>query len=217
MQPPVPLGRPFAVNLLQLFPEFRHPAFDMPAVQIDFLLPETLVGHRTAGAALTAEIGMHADQPRKQIGKPGGLHLQRRLPRPGPVREDLQNDCRAVQHLGFKRSGQIPELHRRQSIVKDDQIDAGHLKIRVDFSDLARADQRARDGLRKVLGKGFRHGKIRGFTESACLGEGLFESLSAADGQSRQYALSHPFILPRKPLRLRFPFQDSVPPSSASA
>ena len=61
-------------------------------------------------------------QSRQQMLKLRQLDLQLALPRPSPLREDIQNQRCPIQNLAVKNSFQVSALGRRKFIVKDNRI-----------------------------------------------------------------------------------------------
>src|SRR5579862_1591175 len=70
------------------------------------------------------------------------LDLEPALARLRPLAEDLQDERRAVEHLGVPGLLEIALLDRRELGVDDDDLGLERQRFRLDLVDLAAADQR---------------------------------------------------------------------------
>ena len=100
-------------------------------------------------AALAFEMGPAAHQPGLLVVEMRQLHLEHTLARPGPFPEDLQDQARPVEDLGFPGPFEIALLHRRQRAVDDHQTDVALRHLRGDGLDLAAPEERRGAGARE--------------------------------------------------------------------
>ncbi len=128
---------PGALDLFQLGLDPADPLLDDAAIGFELRFPGT--AEKAESAALALQVGPGAHQPALLVGEMGMLDLQRALPRAGAPAEYLQDQTRAVQHLGIPRFFQISLLHRGHRAIHDNQIDRQALGNPGDLLDLALA------------------------------------------------------------------------------
>ncbi len=89
----------------------------------------------------------HAAQPRKHVLLLGKLDLELALSRDRMHREDLEDECGAVDHacLGQELLD-VDLLGRREFVIEDDEVGAEFERGRGDLVGLPRSDERARVG-----------------------------------------------------------------------
>jgi hypothetical protein len=81
----------------------------------------------------------------------GQLHLRLPFPRPGALREDVEDELRAIDDAQAQRAIEMPHLRRRQLVIADDEVDALLVAGGGQFLELAAADKCGRVWLRPLL------------------------------------------------------------------
>ena len=108
-------------------------------------------------AALPAKLLMQPGETRQHILQICGFHLQPRLPRARPLRENPQNQRGAVDDLPVERVHQILHLHRRERVVEQNHVRLLHFSRRPDLLYFARSDVGAGIDRAAVLHKRIGH------------------------------------------------------------
>ena len=117
-----------------------HDAFvDQPAVDLDLAFAGPAEEAETA--ALAFQVGPGPDQARALVGQMRQFDLQRAFLGGSAIAENLQDQARAVDHLGAPGPFQVALLHRGQSGIDDDDTDAVALARLLRRRDLAFAQQ----------------------------------------------------------------------------
>ena len=90
------------------------------------------------------------------------------------LREDVEDQLRAIDDLAIEPLVQLAQLRRRQLVVEDDQVGVGFRRGLRQHLDLAAAEERRRIGLGTILQHAQHDARARGFGEAAELFEGMF-------------------------------------------
>ena len=119
---------------------FQHLDFflQQPAVGFQLGLARPAQADRTAALAL--EVGPAANQSRSHVLQLGEFDLQLAFERRCALREDVEDQTRAIDHASTQRFFQIAFLAGRQQVIHQDQIGAAGLAHRLGFLELAAAD-----------------------------------------------------------------------------
>src|SRR5207253_6743252 len=124
-----------------------------------------LAGSAAADAAgQTAHRVSFAAQPRQTIAELRQLDLQLAVAALRALREDVEDQLRAVDDLELGRFGNRVQLRRREVLVEDDELGAVLHRSQVELLELAAAEQRARIGP-AALQHRVEHGDSRGARE----------------------------------------------------
>jgi hypothetical protein len=119
---------------------------------------------RAAGLLLeAAELLGHA---RQEVVELGQLHLQFSLAGAGALGEDVEDEARAVQHLGGDDLLQVLLLGGREVVVEDDGVQTLALGGLGDLLHLAAADERGGVAARPALDEGELHRAAGGLGEA---------------------------------------------------
>src|SRR5262249_4449339 len=123
---------------------------------LDALADQAPVGFelRFTGAAqadtafLTLEVSPRAHEARGQILQLRKLDLQLAFMAASTLREDIENQARAINNTPVKQALQITLLRRRQGVIEDDEIDVVRFACEAQFFRLAAADEQRGVGAR---------------------------------------------------------------------
>ena len=96
---------------------------------------------RADAAAQSRKRRAGTSQPGQQVLQLGQLHLQLALFGPGPPRENVENELRAVDDLAAKGRFEMAHLRRGQLAVEDDDVDVQFGAGGGDHVDLAAAEK----------------------------------------------------------------------------
>ena len=118
-------------------------------------------------AAEARELGAVARQAREQVLQLGELDLRLPFPRPRALREDVEDELRAIDHPQVQRLFEMPQLGGRQLVVADHQVDALLVAGRREFEQLAASEEGGRVRLRPLLDHPERRAAARGAHEAA--------------------------------------------------
>ncbi|MGY4332902.1 hypothetical protein ACVWWG_007319 [Bradyrhizobium sp. LB7.2] len=129
---------PRRLHLLQVALELGDALLDQAAVGFDLRLAGT--AHESKAAALALEMGPGADETRALVVEMRELDLERAFLGLGAAAEDLQNEARAVEHLGLQFLLEIALLDRCQRAIHHHELDIEALDQPGHLLDLALAD-----------------------------------------------------------------------------
>ncbi len=159
-----------------------HHAFELDLDGVDALLDHAPVeldlrlagtAEEAASAALALEMGPGADEASLLIAEMRKLDLEAPFARSRAASEDLEDEARAVEHLGVPGALEIALLDRRHGMIDDDELGARLLDQRLDLLDLAGAEQRRRPRRRNRNEKRFLDVEIDGLRQTLGLGEAV--------------------------------------------
>src|SRR3989449_9454654 len=101
---------------------------------------------RADATAETLEVAPLPHEPRQEIRELGELHLELALARARALREDVEDQRGAVDHLDPQRLGDVALLAGRQPVVGDEEVGVSGVRRLADLVDLplAEVERRAR-------------------------------------------------------------------------
>ena len=138
------LHRTHLPHLLQITAQLVDAAADVTAVALQLALTGSA---RADAAAETAHRLAHARQTRQNVLVLRQLDLQLTLAGARTLRENIEDERRAVEYRAAGQLLQIAHLRRRQLVVEQDQTCVVHLGKLLDLFRLALTDKRA--GIRR--------------------------------------------------------------------
>ena len=148
---PLPLDPPDPPHLLQILLQLGDLLPDMPPVGLQLSLagPSGTDGGLSAGSRLPDQVPPHTREAGQEILILGQLHLEPPLLCPGPLCEDVENECGAVHHRHPQLLREHSLLGGGKGVVKDDHVRPRRLRQRLHLRRLALADKSS--GVRGVL------------------------------------------------------------------
>ncbi len=120
---PIPLarrGRAVASHVLELGLDLLDPFADQSPVRLELALAGAPRADPAAGAR---EVRPHAGQTRQVVLERGELDLEAALLRLRVPREDVDDQCRSVQHLAVEQLLEAALLVRLQLVVDDEDVE----------------------------------------------------------------------------------------------
>ena len=167
-----------AADLLQLPFQVGDAAADLAAVdlQLRFTRPahtDAAAGAAGASTGLPRQVGPGTRQARQPVFVLRQLHLHRALARLGVAGEDVKDQRGAIDHLDLlaQYALDLPLLARGKLLVEDHDIGAQLQHQRLQFAQLAGADEGGRVRMYQPLGQRALHGQACGLGQQRQLGE----------------------------------------------
>ena len=167
--PRAALGCALTDHLRQAFVQHPDARSEQPAVGLELLFARAA---QADAAFLSLEVSPAADQPGELVVDLRELDLQFAFGAARAQREDVEDECGAVDHATFERALEVALLCAGQGMIEDDEIGVGLDTPRADFVDLALARKKRGIGPLPATGDGAghrragRHGKCVQFREA---------------------------------------------------
>ena len=187
------LHRAHLPHLLQITAQLVDAAADVTAVALQLALTGSA---RADAAAETAHRLAHTRQTRQNILVLRQFDLQLAFAGARTLRENIEDERRAVEYRAAGQLLQIAHLRRRQFIVEQDQTCVVHLGKLLDLFRLALTDKRAGIRCRTALQRhrnGFRTGSLR--QRAQLVHRALVRILIGVEARTRQTDQNRPFDL----------------------
>ena len=167
-------------HIFQFALEMGDAAADLSPVHFQLGFTGAAHTHSAAGAAgastgLPRQVGPGPGQPGKPVFVLGQFHLHRALFGLGMAGENVQDQGRAIDHLDFLAHDPLnfALLPGRKLFIEDHDIGAQLQYQRLQFAQLAGADEGCRVGTLEPLGQFSLHFQARGLCQQGQFGKGV--------------------------------------------